>query len=95
MSPRSRIALAGAAVAAIAAGATAFLLHRRRSRGPLDHLERWSCECGQPYRVSGSGRHRVYWLEGAAESDPVISGTCPSCDRALPSTSDTTITAVV
>ena len=46
--------------------------------------EEWSCECGQEYRVSGAGRHRVYWLADADESDPVLSDTCPSCDRGLP-----------
>ena len=44
----------------------------------------WTCECGQAYRVSGEGRHRVYWLEGASRSDPVIGTTCPECDRELP-----------
>ena len=45
----------------------------------------WTCECGQEYRVSGEGRHRVYWLTGASHNDPVIGTTCPECDRELPS----------
>lgn len=44
----------------------------------------WTCECGQAYRVSGEGRHRVFWLEGAAANDPVIGSVCPECERELP-----------
>ena len=44
----------------------------------------WSCQCGQEYRVSGEGRHRVYWLRDASVSDPVIDGRCPTCERPLP-----------
>ena len=43
-----------------------------------------TCECGQAYRVSGEGRHRVYWLQGASANDPVIGDSCPECDRELP-----------
>lgn len=45
---------------------------------------KWSCECGQSFRVSGQGRHRVFWLADAEASDPVVGTTCPSCDRPLP-----------
>jgi len=44
----------------------------------------WSCACGEDYRVSGQGIHRVYWLRDAAVSDPVMEGRCPSCERPLP-----------
>jgi len=44
----------------------------------------WACECGETYRVTGAGRHRVYWRSGAAVSDPVIDGKCVSCARPLP-----------
>ncbi len=44
----------------------------------------WTCECGQGYRIAGEGRHRVYWRGDAAVNDPVIDGTCVSCERALP-----------
>jgi hypothetical protein len=44
----------------------------------------YTCECGQEYRVSGEDRHRVYWLKDAEVSDPVLSQTCPNCDRPLP-----------
>jgi hypothetical protein len=46
---------------------------------------RWSCACGQEYRVSGTGRHRVFWLVDAAESDPVLANNCVGCGRELPS----------
>lgn len=44
----------------------------------------WSCECGEAFKVSGQGRHRVFWPDGAEASDPVIGTTCPACDRPLP-----------
>jgi hypothetical protein len=47
----------------------------------------WQCECGQAYLVAGQDRHQIYWLEGADESDPVLSDTCPNCDRPLPAIS--------
>jgi hypothetical protein len=50
--------------------------------------ETYRCDCGQEFRVSGTGRHRVYWLAGAPDDDPVLSPTCPSCDRPLPRESE-------
>src|SRR4051812_13179090 len=47
-------------------------------------VESWTCQCGQRYRVTGEGRHRVYWPDGAPESDPVLGGKCVSCERPLP-----------
>ncbi|HEU4657386.1 MAG TPA: hypothetical protein VFR97_07665 [Capillimicrobium sp.] len=44
----------------------------------------WRCECGQRYRVSGEGRHRVYWVEDAPEGDPVLGTECVNCERPLP-----------
>ena len=52
---------------------------RRRSPQP----ETYRCDCGQGFRVAGSGRHRVFWLEGAAEGDPVLAPQCPECGRSL------------
>jgi hypothetical protein len=46
--------------------------------------EPWQCACGQRYFVAGRDRHRIYWLEKAPESEPLLSETCPTCDRALP-----------
>jgi hypothetical protein len=44
----------------------------------------WQCQCGQEYRVSGEGLHRVYWVAGASVGEPVMDGRCPNCERALP-----------
>lgn len=46
--------------------------------------QEWTCECGQLYRVSGEGRHRIYWLPDAPVSDPVTEGRCVNCSRELP-----------
>jgi hypothetical protein len=46
--------------------------------------QEWTCQCGQAYRVSGEGRHRIYWLPDAPVSDPVTEGRCVSCERELP-----------
>jgi hypothetical protein len=55
---------------------------------PLDGASaqdrRWRCSCGQVYRISGSGRHRIYWADGAPASDPVMDGSCVGCRRTLP-----------
>jgi hypothetical protein len=45
---------------------------------------RWQCQCGQAYRISGEGRHRLYWPEGAGERDAVMDGCCVNCRRPLP-----------
>lgn len=59
----------------------------KRSSGADDSQRQpWHCECGQEYVVSGQDRHQIYWLEGADESDPVLSDNCPNCDRPLPAT---------
>jgi hypothetical protein len=85
---------------AIAAGATSAvalaLVRLGRSRTPGTRRDRAAaagpqthrCDCGQEFRVSGSGRHRVYWLAGAPDHDPVLSPQCPSCDRPLPHEAD-------
>jgi hypothetical protein len=51
--------------------------------GPAEPQE-YRCECGQAFLVSGAGRHRVYRLPEAPPSDPVLSPTCPRCERPLP-----------
>lgn len=46
----------------------------------------YSCrECGHVLRVSGLGRHRIYF-EPADErsSAPVMNGVCPQCGQELP-----------
>jgi predicted RNA-binding Zn-ribbon protein involved in translation (DUF1610 family) len=46
----------------------------------------YSCpECGHVLRVSGLGRHRVYFeLDDAQSSDPVMYRVCPECGHGLP-----------
>jgi hypothetical protein len=94
MRPRPvAIAIAGAAASAVAVAL--IRLRRPGSTGPAGagrsaaaRPETYRCECGQEFRVSGTGRHRVYWLAGAPDDDPVLSPACPSCDRPLPRDSE-------
>ncbi len=90
---RERLPSAGAPLAALrgrlAAPAEALPSPRAavaglRERRRLRSMPQWQCACGQRYRVSGAERHRVYWLIDADESDPVMTGRCPNCDRGLP-----------
>jgi hypothetical protein len=85
-SRRRPLALAAVAAAAGLAGVVAgrrlverARSERRRSAPP----ERWTCECGQVFRVRGVDRHRVHWLVDAPESEPVLDGRCPRCERPL------------
>jgi hypothetical protein len=55
---------------------------------PASTTHEWRCACGQEYRVAGAGRHRVFWLAGAPDSDPVLGTSCPRCGRELPSHDD-------
>jgi hypothetical protein len=54
-----------------------------RDGGPPGARRPWTCPCGQAFLVSGRDRHTIFWLEGAAESDALLSDTCPSCERSL------------
>lgn len=96
--PRAQALLA--ALVALGAAGAAFLRLRRRggpadlraapgsapSREAATKVvqQQWTCQCGQDYRVSGEGRHRIYWLPDAPVSDPVTSGRCARCERELP-----------
>jgi rubredoxin len=41
--------------------------------------------CGHVLRVSGLGRHRVYFeLDDVPFQDPVMNRVCPGCGRGLP-----------
>ena len=45
----------------------------------------YACEgCGTEYRVSGEGRHRVYWKAGASITDAVLDAKCVECEKPLP-----------
>lgn len=82
--------LALAALAALVAAGVAVAKSRTRAEagrggdGAQPGTEEWTCECGQAYRVTGEGRHRVYWAAGAPEDDPVMGGQCVACERPLP-----------
>jgi hypothetical protein len=42
-------------------------------------------QCGHVLRVSGLGRHRVYFeLSDERADDPVINRVCPACEHRLP-----------
>ncbi len=42
-------------------------------------------ECGHGLRVSGVGRHRVYFeLDDTRSDHPVIDRVCPECGHGLP-----------
>jgi hypothetical protein len=42
-------------------------------------------ECGHVLRVSGLGRHQVYFdLSGELADDPVMDRVCPACGHGLP-----------
>jgi hypothetical protein len=79
--------LGGALVAAAAGGLAWGMLRTRESSssGPASGAAaEWTCACGQVFRMSGAGRHRVYWRAGAPPDEPVVGDRCPSCDRPLP-----------
>ncbi len=53
---------------------------------PLDLRRTCGCpECGHVLRVSGLGRHRVYFeLTDELLNDPVMDRVCPACRHGLP-----------
>jgi len=89
----SRRVVVPALFAAVASGVAYALMRLRRggrppgradaADGPAEQ-QRYRCECGQEFLVSGAGRHRVYWLPDASPSDPLLSAECPRCERPLP-----------
>jgi len=94
------------AVAAALAAGIAGVLGRRRAAGSgsattqrltgrfrRDKRPRYTCECGQAYRVTGVDRHRVYWPEGAEREEPVLGDACVRCERPLPTGHDSAVTA--
>jgi hypothetical protein len=99
-SPNRTPILAGAALVALGAALAVRRragLHSLAARGRTalggrfaeepssgDARRDWRCACGQAYVVTGTDRHRIYWLAGADEQDPVLGGECPECGRPLP-----------
>jgi hypothetical protein len=57
----------------------------RRTAAGAPPRRDWRCSCGQAYEVSGTDRHRVYWLDGR----PVLDRDCPSCGTPLPTEHET------
>jgi hypothetical protein len=79
------------AIGVTALGAGVVVARRRRRDGPAaervviaEAEERYTCACGAQYRVSGAGRHRVFWVLDAPADDPVLEDHCPACDRPWP-----------
>jgi hypothetical protein len=68
------------------AGAVGGRLLTRRRAGQADPAapeQRWTCACGAEYRVTGAGRHRVYWPADGSEREALMSSECPHCGRPL------------
>jgi len=80
-------ALTGALAASVArrrrAGATA-PLEGARSPAEPEEPRMVTCTCGTEYRMTGVGRHRVYWPADAPDDDPVLGDECPECGEPLP-----------
>ncbi len=59
---------------------------RHAPTGRPDALRTYSCAgCGYVVRVSGLGRHRVYFELDDDQSDgPVMNRLCPGCGHGLP-----------
>jgi hypothetical protein len=69
------------------AGATLIAPPERHAPSrPRDPRPTYGClECGHVLRVSGLGRHRVYFELGDERLDePVINRVCPACGCGLP-----------
>jgi hypothetical protein len=79
------------AVAAALAAGIALAGRRLARRGGGAEHETYRCTCGESYRVSGADRHRVYWREGAPDSDPVLGERCVACDSPLPAGHDAVV----
>ncbi len=45
----------------------------------------YRCPCGHVLRVSGGGRHRVYFeFDDSRLDEPVMNRVCPACGHRLP-----------
>jgi hypothetical protein len=92
---KRRLALLG--VLAALTGALAATVARRRRGGAAapweddarhsaepDEPRMVTCTCGTEYRMTGVGRHRVYWPADAPDDEPVLGDECPECGEPLP-----------
>jgi hypothetical protein len=90
---RVRVVVGAAAVAAAVGGAV--VVARRRGAGtptaervpatPSASAEqRYACDCGAMYTISGAGRHRVIWPADGTAADAVLEDNCPACGRPWP-----------
>lgn len=78
-----------AVAVAVAAG---MAIARRRQGGtpaaertPIVEAEqRYDCDCGARYGVSGAGRHLVFWPADGTPADAVLEDHCPACGRPWP-----------
>jgi ribosomal protein S27AE len=53
--------------------------------GAADPARTYSClRCGHVMRVSGIGRHRLYFELEADSGDAVMDRVCPACGEGLP-----------
>lgn len=53
--------------------------------GAADPARTYSCQrCGHVLRVSGIGRHRLYFELEADSGDAVMDRVCPACGEGLP-----------
>jgi hypothetical protein len=87
MNGRAAAQSATAALVATLAGVVAWRV-RRRASTPSGPETEWTCACGQQFRFTGTGRHRIYWRVESGPEDPVVGQRCPSCDRPLPADRD-------
>jgi hypothetical protein len=82
--PAHRRLVIGAGLALAAAGGGMLALKRRRAGASAAESDLATCACGQRFRTAGvPGRHQVYWLIDAPETDPILGDRCPACDRPL------------
>ena len=90
---KTRMALLGV-LAALTAGLAATVARRRRgaatpwgsgdAHGRSGETRTVTCTCGTEYRMTGVGRHRVYWPVDAPDDQPVLGDECPECGEPLP-----------
>ena len=66
-------------------GAVAYRLRERLAaalpgRAGARADDAYRCDCGETLRMTGAGRHRIYWNG----DDALLENACPQCARPLP-----------